>query len=176
MGDLTRAIEPHLAPATVCLALLALVSLTFAWTLHRRFANMQRLFARLTKGVEIGNIEEVLVRHLDEVRSFSGRLAALETRADAADRQIARCVQAVGLVKFDAFDDVGGRQSFSCAILDAERSGLVISGIYARSDLRVYVKHVSRGTATTKLTDEEASAVADAVKSVLSTAVGGQAS
>ncbi|MBM3493433.1 MAG: DUF4446 family protein [Armatimonadetes bacterium] len=162
MANLTQLLEPYMGPAMAGLGLTTLVALLITWAVHRRFARLQRRFDRLTQGVEIGNIEEILVKHLDEMRSFTGRLATLETHASATDIRLACCIQSVGLVRFDAFDDVGGRQSFSCALLDAHRSGLVISGLYARSDVRVYVKQLDKGVPSIALTAEESAAVAQA--------------
>jgi hypothetical protein len=145
------------------LAVGLLICLTMIISLYRRTTAMSKLFERLTRGVQIGNIEEILIHHLDEVRSFADRIGTLESRADGLDRRVEGCIQHVGMVRFDAFDDVGGRQSFACAILDAQKSGIVISSIYGRSDLRVYLKHLEKGSPSLPLTAEETRAVAQAV-------------
>jgi hypothetical protein len=53
-------------------------------------------------------------------------------------------VRNVGLVRYDAFEDVGGRLSFSCALLDDLGTGVVMTSINGRHDTRVYAKPVSR--------------------------------
>nr|CAA9280954.1 hypothetical protein AVDCRST_MAG63-3547 [uncultured Armatimonadetes bacterium] len=80
--------------------------------------------------------------------------------AAGADRaEIGQCLQKVGLVRYDAFANIGGEQSFSVALLDAGDNGLVISGIHSRSDLRIYVKPVLAGGSPQELTDEEREAI-----------------
>jgi hypothetical protein len=69
----------------------------------------------------------------------------------------------VSVVRFDAFDDMGGRLSFSAAILDARGDGMVITGINGRQDTRVYSKPVRNGTSPHNLSDEEEVAIREAL-------------
>ena len=74
-----------------------------------------------------------------------------------------RCLQKIGLVRYDAFSTVAGEQSFSAAILDAEGSGIVLSVLYTRTDVRVYAKPVVLGETSLTLTEEEQAAIAQAM-------------
>jgi hypothetical protein len=65
-------------------------------------------------------------------------------------------------VRYDAFPDVGGEQSFSVALLDAAGSGMVLTGLYSRNDMRVYAKPVVGGSSPHSLTEEERKAIAGA--------------
>lgn len=84
-----------------------------------------------------------------------GDLAAL--RAD-----IGQALRHVAVVRYDAFSDMGGRLSFSAAVIDDEGDGLVISSIHARGESRTYAKGVVKGAADTTLTPEEQQALAAA--------------
>ncbi len=68
----------------------------------------------------------------------------------------------VGLVRYDAFSDVGGQQSFALAVYDERGDGFVISSLVGRSDCRVFSKSISRGKADRELTAEEQKAVEEA--------------
>jgi len=164
MDSLNALLTPHMGTVVTVLAALVLLLMGLVFALHRRMAAVQRVFDRITRGVQIGNIEEILVQHLDEVRSFADRIAELEARAARLDQRVDGCAQHVGVVRFDAFDDVGGRQSFACAILDANRTGIVLSGIHGRSDLRVYLKRVIAGQASVPLSTEENEAMMKATE------------
>ena len=72
-------------------------------------------------------------------------------------------VQRVGLVRYDAFEDVGGRLSFSCAMLNDEGDGVVMTSINGRQDTRVYAKPVSNGRSTYNLSVEEEEAIRQAL-------------
>jgi len=90
------------------------------------------------------------------------RLDALSSKLDRVSDQQLLCVQRVGFIRFDAFEDVGGEQSFSLALLDANNSGVVLSNIYSRSDSRLYAKRVAAGSASHTLSREEEEAVRQA--------------
>ena len=72
-------------------------------------------------------------------------------------------VQRVGLVRYDAFEDVGGRLSFSCAMLNDEGDGVVVTSINGRQDTRVYAKPVHRAESMHNLSEEEAAAIREAM-------------
>jgi hypothetical protein len=72
-------------------------------------------------------------------------------------------VQRVGLVRYDAFEDVGGRLSFSCAMLNDEGDGVLVTSINGRQDTRVYAKPVHRGESMHNLSAEESAAVREAM-------------
>jgi len=72
-------------------------------------------------------------------------------------------VQHVGIVRFDAFDDIGGRLSFAVALLDDHGDGVVISSINGRQESRSYAKEVIKGDSKQTLSDEERQAIAKAL-------------
>ena len=98
----------------------------------------------------------VQVRQLEGQRPVgTGDLAAL--RAD-----IAQALRHVAVVRYDAFGDMGGRLSFSAAVIDDRGDGLVFSSIHARGESRTYAKGVVGGGSDATLTPEEQQALAAA--------------
>jgi len=96
------------------------------------------------------------VDHLERRRPVgAGDLAAL--RAD-----VAQALRHVAVVRYDAFGDMGGRLSFSAAVVDDHGDGLVVSAIHARGESRTYAKGVVGGTSDATLTPEEQQALAAA--------------
>jgi hypothetical protein len=72
-------------------------------------------------------------------------------------------MQHVSLLRFDAFEDVGGRLSFSCAMLDDHGTGVVLTSINGRQETRVYAKPVTAGASSYNLSTEEAEAIRQAM-------------
>jgi hypothetical protein len=72
-------------------------------------------------------------------------------------------VRHVGVVRFDAFEDMGGQLSFSAALLDAHGDGVVITSINGRQDTRVYAKQIRNGASVHNLSDEERQAIREAL-------------
>ena len=99
-------------------------------------------------------------RALDQIEGAVRHLAGETRRLSALLRG---AVQHVAVVRFDAFEDMGGRLSFSAALLDGEGDGVVITSINGRQDTRVYAKPVRGGTSPHNLSDEEEIAIRDAL-------------
>jgi len=72
-------------------------------------------------------------------------------------------VRHVALLRFDAFEDVGGRLSFSCAMLDDHGTGVVLTSINGRQETRVYAKPVTEGASSYNLSTEEGEAIRQAM-------------
>jgi len=91
------------------------------------------------------------------------RLEAAIRQLSADDRGIAEsmrgAVQRVSLLRYDAFEDVGGRLSFSCALLNERGDGVVMTSINGRQDTRVYAKPVRGGASDHNLSEEEEQAI-----------------
>ena len=96
---------------------------------------------------------------LEAVRARVELLAAAEPVSDPT------ALRHVALVRYDAFADVGGRLSYSVALLDDTGSGLVLTTLSGKSDVRTYVRTISAGTPDGSLTAEEQQAIDAAVGS-----------
>jgi hypothetical protein len=91
-------------------------------------------------------------------RSEEG-IALLDERNRVLDERMTRSIQRIGLVRFNAFADIGGEQSFALALLDRELNGVVLSSLFGRTDSRVYAKEIAGGCSQHTLSDEEKEAV-----------------
>jgi hypothetical protein len=94
-----------------------------------------------------------------DLQAIGYELAELREAVGAA-------VQRVGLVRFDAFEDMGGQLSFAAAMLDAEGTGIVFSSINGRVETRIYAKPVEHGTSRYNLSNEEEEAIRRALGAV----------
>jgi len=110
-------------------------------------AGLQREFALLRTGVE------------ESAAQLGARVERAEQRLDGAIAHHA-------LVRYDAYNEMSGRQSMSIALLDASRSGVVVSSIHHRDQARLYAKTVRNGEGELELSPEEAEAVAQALAGV----------
>jgi hypothetical protein len=83
----------------------------------------------------------------------------LHARLDEAERRLDGAIAYRALVRYDAYNEMSGHQSTSIALLDASRSGVVLSSIHHREQARLYAKQVNGGQAELELSPEEAEAV-----------------
>jgi hypothetical protein len=112
-------------------------------------------------------LDDVLRGILEGQAKSIQRLENAIRSLNGADRRqqdlIDGAVRHVGLVRYDAFEDVGGRLSFSCAMLDAHGHGVVVTSINGRQDTRVYAKPISDGKSPHNLSVEEEEAIRQAL-------------
>ena len=83
----------------------------------------------------------------------------LDERMNTAEWRIDGSVAYTSLVRYDAYNEMSGRQSSSVAFLDSRRSGVVVSAIHHRDQARVYVKQLHEGSSEVELSPEEQEAV-----------------
>ena len=103
---------------------------------------------------------------VDFVVSLQGRIDDLHRSVDEVaaglsrvDRRVDGTVTNSAIVRYDAYEDTGGHQSASLALLDAQRTGVVVTAIQGRDYARIYMKELDRGRASVALSPEEQEAV-----------------
>lgn len=142
------------------LAVAALGVAAIAWSRLRAIRSaQQQLLGRgssdlIDFAVSLQGRQDETRRHLDEL---ADGLAQLGRRVDGT-------VSRVAVVRYDAYENTGGHQSASVALLDATRTGVVLTAIQGRDYARIYVKELEDGRAPVALSPEEQEAVDRAIK------------
>jgi hypothetical protein len=103
---------------------------------------------------------------IDFAVSLQGRIDDLHRAVDEVaaglarvDRRVDGTVTNTAIVRYDAYEDTGGHQSASLALLDSARTGVVVTAIQGRDYARIYMKELDRGRASVALSPEEQEAV-----------------
>ena len=144
---------------------LGLVFSCVVWGKLRGVRRDQRVL--LPEGTSGGLIERqaALARSSDQLgeqlAAARGETARVSARTEEALRTSLRHE---GLVRYNAFGDMGGNQSWSLALLDAERCGAIITVLHSREETRMYVKELRSGVPDRELSDEEPQAMAAAMQ------------
>lgn len=123
---------------------------------------MQRRWLPFVAGAQGQDLQTLLLRHLDERRAQGESLDDTRTRLVALEQKMDSAKRFVGMVRYDAFEDVGGNQSFSMAILDDKGDGALVTCLYGRQDCRVYAKQLDGGESDRSITNEERRAIEQA--------------
>jgi hypothetical protein len=108
------------------------------------------------------DLEELLNRHVEDVRGALDTVAELETRTRTVEQTLLHTVQWIGIVRYNPFRNTGGAQSFAVAVVDARGNGFVLSSLHARENTRVYAKPLNQWESEYTLTDEEIEAISRA--------------
>jgi hypothetical protein len=147
------------AIAAAAVAVLALLTSIFLAARLRRIRADQRMV--------LGERREDLVAHAAALQSNFEALSQylqdaadrLDARMQNAERRLDHVVAYRALVRYDAYGEMSGRQSTSIALLDATRSGIVLSSIHHRDQARLYAKQVQDGHGELELSPEESEAI-----------------
>jgi len=113
----------------------------------------------LMQGAEGQNIEQIVLENANLLAAIQKKQAGLEHQMRETEKLIKKSLLNVGLLRFNAFHDMGGDLSFSLALLNHDGDGVVISSIYGRDDARTYAKPVKGGKSTYHLSQEEEKAI-----------------
>jgi Protein of unknown function (DUF4446) len=144
------------AGAVALLALLMAIILAFRL---RRLRSDQR--------VVLGERREDLVAHAASLQSQFEALhdyvqdiaTAVDRRLGVAEQRLDRAISYSSLVRYDAYNEMSGRQSTSIALLDSTQTGVVLSSIHHRDQARLYVKQIRAGRGELELSPEEDEAI-----------------
>ena len=140
--------------AVVAVAAVVVAVLAFA-----KLSNIRRAQEVLLGGNAKADVVEFAVSlqgRIDDLHRAVDEIAAALARVD---RRVDDTLSRVALVRYDAYEDTGGHQSASVALLDSARTGIVITAIQGRDYARIYVKQLERGRASIALSPEEQQAV-----------------
>ena len=119
-----------------------------AWHITKMNEKFKRFLGGSAKDDFQANAIERLMKSESKLEEFEPRLMAVETSAQVS-------IQKVGFARFNPFQDTGGDNSFSLALLDKENNGVLISSFYAREGAHVYAKNIVGGRTRYPLSGEE---------------------
>ena len=154
-----------IAVAAVAVAVAALV---VAWLAFSKLSAVRRAQEVLLGGDAKKDVVEFAVSlqgRIDDLHRAVDEIAAALARVD---RRVDGAFSRTALIRYDAYEDTGGHQSASVAILDSARSGIVLTAIQGRDYARVYVKQLDRGRTPIALSPEEQQAVERAMAAAAS--------
>jgi hypothetical protein len=161
MIDLDLQTVAILAAVSGAVALLALVAVV---VLLVRLRAMRHDHGRASNDGTGEDLAGALGRHDGELAAVRRDLATIHTNTEHVRELLRSAVSQVGVVRYDAFDDMGGALSFSAALLDERGDGVVVSAINGRTETRCYAKPVAGGRSEHNLSREEEAAIETAVE------------
>ena len=155
---------PTLAPdvlSAVALgaAAVALLALLLALGAQLRLGRLRRAYRVLRGHAGEGDVLELATAHAAQVEVLREQVEELRTDLARAREDLAASLRHVAVVRYDAFGDMGGRMSFSAAVVDDAGDGLVITAIHGRGESRTYAKGLVGGRSEATLSPEEQEAL-----------------
>lgn len=130
-----------------------------------KFSSLNKKYKNFMEKLGSGkNIEEGLENYMHRVEKVEKQNAEITNQVELIDRDLRKCIQKVGIVRYNAFKDVGSDLSFALALLDEQNNGIVLNGIYSREMSNIYAKPIENGKSTYVVSEEEALAIQKAME------------
>jgi len=156
------AFDGYLLP--IVLTGLLAAALVTVLVITSRLRRLERRYERLLGSEGSGDAQTLLLDYIDRTGRLASDLERTQYQLDRLETASISHVQHVGVVRYDAFDDVGGALSFSVALLDGAKNGAVITGMAGRYETRIYAKAVTAGRSPYVLSSEEMQAISRAIE------------
>ncbi len=137
----------------------AALALLLTLALVVRMRRLSRALTQLTGGDDGATFVQAVTRQHRELEGMRTDVGHLREDLAAARADLSDALRHVAVVRYDAFGDMGGRLSFSAALLDDAGDGLVLTSINGRSETRTYAKGVKAGESDHSLSPEEQQAI-----------------
>lgn len=120
---------------------------------------MKKRYKVFMSGKTAKSLEDTLIRRLDQVDSLIAANSANEENIKKLFGNMKFTFQKIGLVKYDAFHEMGGKLSFSLALLNETNNGFIMNAVHSREGCYTYIKEIIDGNAIIALADEEQEAL-----------------
>ncbi len=141
--------DVYLSKFVFALLILVIINIILIIFLYLKYI---RFMKKIGKG---NNLDEMLKQYLSDVKEIKKDNSEIKAYYTKLDSDIASCIQKVGLVRYNAFRDVGSDLSFAIALLDRNDNGVVLNGLYGSESSNIYAKPIKGGISTYQLSDEE---------------------
>ena len=156
--------RPLLDQITLAASGVAVVALVLAVVANARVGRLRKSLAVVDTPEGRQSVLEVVGRHRDETARLREELAASQQAVGEVRSALSDALRHVAVVRYDAFGDMGGRLSFTAAMLDDAGDGLLLTSIHGRSEARTYAKGVVAGSSEQSLSPEEQQAIDAALR------------
>jgi hypothetical protein len=150
-----------IAIAAAAVAVVSISLAYFYWAALRKVRRAQTVVLGSGRD-DLVNFAVTLQTRIDDLHRAVDEIA---TGLGRVDKRVDGSLSHSAIVRFDAFEDLGGQQSAALALLDGARTGIVVTAIQGRDHARIYVKELDRGRALVALSPEEQLAVERAMAS-----------
>ena len=122
--------------------------------------NANRKYLRFMKKLGNGsNLDEMLKEYLRDVKEIKQDNTEIKAYYTKLDHDIDCCIQKIGLVRYNAFKDVGSDLSFAIALLDRNDNGVIFNGLYGSESSNIFAKPIKGGISKYQLSEEEKNAL-----------------
>lgn len=145
----------------IIIGMLAVILIMFIMLIVNmaKIGNMKKKFNVFMSGKNAKSLEDTLIKRLEQIDNLIESNDANERNIDRLFDHIRFTFQKIGMVKYDAFHEMGGKLSFSLALLNETDDGFIINAVHSREGCYTYIKEIIEGNSIIALSEEEQEAL-----------------
>lgn len=142
----------------ICIGLLVYIILT-----NGKISKLEKRYDRFMSGKDMESMEEIITKRFDEIDRMLEDTSKNTKDIETIFENMKLSVQKTGVIKYDAFNEMGGKLSFALVMLDDNNSGFVINSMHSREGCYTYIKEIINGESYIPLGAEEKKALNQAM-------------
>ena len=139
----------------IILFLLQIVLIVLLVILSDKYKRLQKSYATFMKGKNGKNLEKSIFKKFAELEEIADLVKSNEEKIQNIYKKMESHYQKVGIVKYDAFHEMGGDLSFALTMLDENNNGWIFNAMHSREGCYTYIKEIVRGESYIELAEEE---------------------
>lgn len=152
-------------PAIILIVMLLLIVVLFYISInaYMKYSRLKASYTSFMRGKDGKNLEESILEKFDELDEIVRLVKKNCDGIKEMNKNLTDTYQKVGILKYDAFNEMGGKLSFAIALLDGNNNGFILNSMHSREGCYNYVKEIVKGESYIELSGEEAEALDRAI-------------
>ena len=163
MQQIEMLLNQYMVYIILGLVLLVLVLIIIMCVNAIKMKKLKKRFEKFMYKEDV-SLEELLVQYTKKLNVLLQNEKEMQTSIEYMEKVVKNCVQKVGVVRYQAIQNMGADLSYTVALLDENNDGVVFNGIYGRDGCYTYAKPIKDGKSSYNLSEEELQAIEKAIK------------
>ena len=147
----------------IVLFLLVVLLFVFLINVNMKYTRLKMGYNSFMKGKDGKTLEDSIFERFEELEKIEAIATKNRTLIRKINQDLASNIQKVGISKYDAFQEMGGKLSFALTLLDGNNNGIIINSMHSREGCYNYVKEIVKGESYIELSEEEAESLERAI-------------
>ena len=152
-------------PGIIIIALLILVVILFVLVIsaHMKYSRLKSSYNSFMRGKDGRTLEDSIFERFEELDKLTVSTLKNRQAIRKINEEMMSNLQKVGIMKYDAFQEMGGKLSFALTLLDGNDTGYIINSMHSREGCYNYIKEIVKGESYIELSEEEAESLERAI-------------
>ena len=163
MSNFLDALQNYSGILLLSLLILVIILLICTFNLSLGLSRLNKKYKIFMKGKDGQSLEKLFKRKFDMIEKLASNSEINREDIQKLEKLYTSSLHKYGIVKYDAFEDMGGKLSFVLALLDKENTGFLLNAIHSRENCFLYIKEIVNGESYIMLSEEEVEALKRAV-------------